>query len=106
VILSSPLVPPNMSILADLALQLRLPSITLFPDFARIGGLLAYGPTLLSMYRQIGITCGKVLRGVKPAELAIERPTKFELVLNLRTAFAMDVIVPPSLLLRADEVIE
>lgn len=106
VILSSPLIAPNVQMLAELAIRHRLPAITLFPDFARTGGLLAYGPNLLGMYRHIGVFAGKVLRGAKPAELPIERPTKFELVLNLRTAQALGITIPVSLLLRADEVIE
>jgi putative ABC transport system substrate-binding protein len=106
VILSSPLIGPNVQTLAELALRHRFPAITLFPDFARAGGLLAYGPNLISLYRLVGVLAGKVLRGVNPAELPIERPTKFELVLNARTAGALGISVPTSLLLRADEVIE
>jgi putative tryptophan/tyrosine transport system substrate-binding protein len=105
-ILSSPLIAPNVQILALLALRHRLSAITLFPDFARAGGLLAYGPNLLDMYRQTGLMGGKVLQGTKPAELPIERPARFELVLNLRTAKALGISVPTSVLLRADEVIE
>jgi putative tryptophan/tyrosine transport system substrate-binding protein len=104
--LSSPLISPNVQILADLAVRHNLPAITLFPDFARAGGLLAYGPNLLDMYRQTGLMAGKVLQGAKPAEMPIERPTKFELVLNLRTAKTLAISIPTSILLRADEVIE
>jgi hypothetical protein len=71
-----------------------------FPG-ARAGGLMAYGP-----YRRVGVLAGKVLQGANPAALPIERPTKFELILNLRTADALGLSVPASLLLRADEVIE
>jgi hypothetical protein len=78
----------------------------LFPEFARVGGLLAYGPNLLDLFRLLGIQCGKVLRGEKPADLPIERPTKFELVLNIRTAKALGLKIASGLLLRADEVIE
>jgi putative tryptophan/tyrosine transport system substrate-binding protein len=104
--LSSPLIPPNVQALALLAARHGLPAITLFPDFARAGGLLAYGPNLLDLYRQVGFMGGKVLQGTKPAELPIERPAKFELVLNLRTAKALGISIPTSVLLRADEVIE
>jgi hypothetical protein len=104
--LSSPLIAPNVQILADLAVRHSLPAITLFPDFARAGGLLAYGPNLLDMYRQIGVMAGKVLQGAKPAEMPVERPAKFELVLNLRTAKTLAISIPTSILLRADEVIE
>jgi putative ABC transport system substrate-binding protein len=103
---SSPLIAPNVQVLAELALRHRLPAITLFPDFARTGGLLAYGPDLLSMYRVAGVLAGKVVRGGDPAALPIERPTKFETVLNMRTARALGISIPTSLLLRADEVIE
>jgi putative ABC transport system substrate-binding protein len=106
VMLSSPLIAPNVQMLSDFAIRHRLPAITLFPDFARAGGLLAYGPNLLDLFRQVGALSGKVLQGAKPADLPIERPTKFELVLNLRTAKTLDLSISPGLLLRADEVIE
>ena len=106
VILSSPLIAPNVQILAELAIRHKLSAITLFPDFARAGGLLAYGPNLLAIYRRTGVLAGKVLGGVKPGELPIERPTKFELVLNLKTATALNLSIHAALLLRADEVIE
>jgi putative ABC transport system substrate-binding protein len=106
VMLSSPLIAPNVQVLAELAVRHRFPAITLFPDFARAGGLLAYGPNLLSLHRLTGVLAGKVLRGANPGELPIERPTKFETVLNMRTAHALGISIPTSLLLRADEVIE
>jgi putative ABC transport system substrate-binding protein len=105
-ILSSPLIPANLQTLSELALRYRIAAITLFPDFARAGGLLAYGPNLLDLIRQLGVMSGKILRGTKPADLPIERPSKFELVLNLKTAKALGLSIPPGLLLRADEVIE
>jgi putative tryptophan/tyrosine transport system substrate-binding protein len=104
--LASPLIGTNAQPLAELAIHHRLPAVTLFPDFARAGGLLAYGVNLLDMYRQTGVMVGKVLQGRNPAELPIERPTKFELVLNLRTAKLLGMEIPTSVLLRADEVIE
>jgi putative ABC transport system substrate-binding protein len=106
VMLSSPLIAPNVQVLAELALRHRLPAITLFPDFARAGGLLAYGPDLPSMYRLAGVLSGKIAQGTDPAALPIERPMKFETVLNMRTAHALGISIPTSLLLRADEVIE
>jgi putative ABC transport system substrate-binding protein len=106
IMLSSPLIAPNVQVLADLALTHRLPAITLFPDFARAGGLVAYGPNILDLFRLVGNLSGKVLHGTKPADLPIERPAKFELVLNLRTAKTLDLSVATGLLLRADEVIE
>ena len=105
-ILSSPLMAPNVQTLAELQLGYRVASITLFPDFARVGGLLAYGPNLLDLVRQTGVMSGKILRGTKAGDLPIERPSKFELVLNLRTAKSLGLSIAPGLLLRADEVIE
>jgi putative tryptophan/tyrosine transport system substrate-binding protein len=105
-ILSAPLIPSNVQILSDLALRHRLPVITLFPEFARAGGLLGYGPNLSDLFRLLGVQCGKVLQGEKPSDLPIERPTKFELVLNMRTAKTLGLSIATGLLLRADEVIE
>lgn len=92
--------------LAELAIRHNLPAITLFPDFARAGGLMAYGPNLLDTFRQAGVMIAKILRGAKPADLPIERPTKFELVVNTKTAKALGIALPTSVLVRADEVIE
>jgi putative ABC transport system substrate-binding protein len=105
-ILSSPLFGTNPDRLADETVRNRLPAITLFPEFARAGGLMAYGVDLLGMFRQSGAIVGKVLHGAKPAELPIERPTKFELVVNAKTAKTLGIELPTSILLRADEVIE
>jgi putative ABC transport system substrate-binding protein len=106
VILSSPLVGANTKLLAELAEKHRLPAVTLFSDFARAGGLMAYGPNLLGIFRQCGVISAKILRGAKPAELPIEAPSKFEFVLNLKTAHLLELAMPASILLRADEVIE
>jgi putative tryptophan/tyrosine transport system substrate-binding protein len=105
-VLSSPLFGTHPNLLADLALRHRLPTITLFPDFARAGGLMAYGPNLLDTYRTVGSMAGKLLRKLEPSDLAIERPSRFELVVNVRTAKAIGVTIPTSILVRADEVIE
>jgi putative tryptophan/tyrosine transport system substrate-binding protein len=104
--LSSPFIGANTKLLADLALAQRSPAVTLFTDFARDGGLMAYGPNLLAFFRQEGVLAAKILRGEKPAELPIETPTKFEFVLNLKTAKILGVNIPASVLLRADDVIE
>jgi putative ABC transport system substrate-binding protein len=104
--LSSAVISTNAQLLADFAVRYKLPAITLYPDFARAGGLLAYGPNLLDAYRQAGVMIGKVLKGAKPAELPIEVPTRFPLVLNLRTAKTLGLSIPTGVLLRADEVIE
>ncbi len=105
-ILSSPFVSANTKLLADQALLHRLPAITLFPHFARDGGLMGYGPNLLSYFRYAGIMAARILRGASPAETPIDRPAKFEFVLNLKTAVLLGVTIPPATLLRADEVIE
>jgi ABC-type uncharacterized transport system substrate-binding protein len=104
--LSSPVIGANTKLLAGLALAHRLPAVTLFTDFARDGGLMAYGPNLLAIFRQGGVLAAKILQGAKPAETPIETPTKFEFVLNLKTAAQLGITVPASVLLRADEVIE
>jgi len=84
----------------------RLPAIYQFPEAAEEGGLLSYGPRLLLCFRHVVSLVDKVLRGAKPADLPIEQPTKFELVVNLKTASAIDMTISPARLLRADEVIE
>jgi putative ABC transport system substrate-binding protein len=105
-VLSSPLFGARPSILADLTLRHKLPTVTLFPDFARAGGLIAYGPNLLDTYRPLGALVAKILQGTEPADLPVERPSKFELVVNVKTAKEIGVTIPTSILLRADEVIE
>ena len=105
-ILSSPLFGSNPGALADLALRYRLPAITLFPEFAQMGGLIAYGTNLIDLYVQSGALVGKVLDGAKPEDLPVERPSRFQLIVNLKTAKALALDLPPTLLARADEVIE
>jgi putative ABC transport system substrate-binding protein len=92
--------------MGELAASYRLPAITLFVEFARAGGLLAYGVDLNDLYSQLGTLAGKILAGAKPSDLPIERPSKFELVVNLKAAQALGLNMPTGLLLRANAVIE
>jgi putative ABC transport system substrate-binding protein len=84
----------------------RMPAVYAFPFFAREGGLISYGVDLADQYRQAASYADRILRGEKPADLPVQQPTKFVLVLNLATAKALDLKIPEALLLRADEVIE
>jgi putative ABC transport system substrate-binding protein len=104
--LSSPLFAGNPRLLADLSIQNRLPAINNFPDFAENGGLIGYGPELQGLFMQAGLMTRKVMEGAAIADLPVERPTRFKLVTNLKTARMIGVTMPTSILLLADEVIE
>lgn len=104
--LSSPVFASARKKIAELAANYRLPTIMPFPNFADAGGLMAFGPHLTSMFRQAGSVMVKVLQGARPAEIAIERPTRFEMVVNLKTAKTLGLKLPPSIAARADRVIE
>jgi putative tryptophan/tyrosine transport system substrate-binding protein len=92
--------------LAELMTQNRLPSVYLSREFVDAGGLMSYAPNVADLFRRAATYVDKILKGTKPADLPVEQPTKFELVINLRTAKALGLTVPQSLLARADEVIE
>jgi putative ABC transport system substrate-binding protein len=101
-----PLVTTNRIRINALALGARLPTIHGLREYVEAGGLISYGTSYADLWRRAGDYVDKILRGAKPADLPVEQPTRFELVINLKTATALGLSIPPSLLARADEVIE
>ena len=106
VVLQNPLFGLHRWRVAGLAIQSRLPMISGEPGIAEAGGLVTYGPSLTDSWRRAATYVDRILRGAKPADLPVEQPTKFELVINLKTAKAIGLTIPQSVLLRADQVIE
>jgi ABC-type uncharacterized transport system substrate-binding protein len=106
ILLSSPLVFVHRTEIGSMAATRHLPAVSMFVEFSEAGGLMVYGPSLREAFRRCGGYVAKILQGAKPADLPIERPEKFDLVINLRTAKALGLTIPPSLLQRADQVIE
>ena len=92
--------------IADLLAKARLPAMFQRREFVVAGGLMSYGPSYAEMYRRAAIYVDKLAKGAKPADLPVEQPTRVELVVNTKTANALGLTIPPSLLLRADQVIE
>jgi len=104
--LPAPIFVNNEKRIADFAVKSRLPSLFHLAEFVRLGGLMAYGPDRVDLFRRAATYVDKILKGANPGDLPVEQPTKFELIINLKTAKALSLNVPPSLLARADEVIE
>ncbi|HSE87345.1 MAG TPA: ABC transporter substrate-binding protein [Candidatus Binatia bacterium] len=102
----SPFINSYLTQIADLATKSRLPTISPRGDFVDGGGLMSYGPDQVEPYRRLASMVDKILKGAKPADLPVERPTKFELVINLKTAKQIGLTIPPNVLVRADKVIK
>jgi putative ABC transport system substrate-binding protein len=106
VVLTSPLLSNNRGQIVEMTQKYRLPTISPFTSFADAGALMAYGPSQPEMFRRAASYVDKILRGAKAGELPVERPSKFELAINLKTAKALGLTIPPSQLQRADRVIQ
>ncbi len=105
-VLGDPFFGQQWNRLVLLAVKTRLPTMYAWREHVVAGGLMSYGVNLVELYRHVAVYVDKILKGAKPADLPVEQPTKFELVINLKTAKALGLTIPPSLLLRADQVIE
>jgi len=104
--LFDPLTSGYRVIISDFALKNRLPTIFGAREFAAAGGLMSYGPNIPELFRRAAVYVDKILKGAKPRDLPIEQPTKFELIVNLKTAKALGLTIPPSVLIRADQVVQ
>jgi putative ABC transport system substrate-binding protein len=105
-VLPNPIFYAHRYLLIKLAASYRLPAFYEFREYVLDGGLMSYGPSIPDMYRRAASYVDRILKGARPGDLPMERPTKFELVINLKTAKALGLTIPQSVLLRADEVIQ
>jgi putative tryptophan/tyrosine transport system substrate-binding protein len=106
IVISGPSAATHRALIITLAAQHQLPAAYPYRYYVAEGGLISYGPDNLDQYRRAAGYIGRILKGEKPADLPVQAPTKYELVINLKTAKALGITVPPTLLARADEVIE
>jgi len=106
IVLADPMFLSERTRIVDLAEKNRMPAVFNVRQYVEAGGLMAYGPSLVDLFRTAATYADKILKGAKPADLPIQQPTKFELVVNLKTAQALGITLPPSILIRAEEVIE
>ncbi len=105
-VLGFPMLRGYQAQIAQLVAKKRLPAVSAWREFPEAGGLLSYGTSVAAMFHRAALFVDKILKGAKPADLPVEQPTKFDLVINLTSATALALKIPPSLLARADEVIE
>jgi putative tryptophan/tyrosine transport system substrate-binding protein len=103
---SGPALALHMKRVVDLAAKSRLPAMYFSSEFADVGGLMSYGPEVADLYRRAATYVDKILKGTKPADLPVEQPMRFELAINLKTAKTLGLAIPPSVLIRADHVIQ
>jgi putative ABC transport system substrate-binding protein len=106
IVLPSPMFLSERRRIVDLAAKNRAPTMFPFREFVEAGGLLSYGPNFLELWRRTATYVDKILKGARPSELPVEQPTRFELVINLKTATALGLTIPQSVLVRADQIIQ
>ena len=105
-VVSDALIAANRTLISTLALSARLPTILSYGDYVEAGGLMSYGPNYANLFRRAADMVDEILRGTEPADIPVQHPTKFDLVINVKTAKALGLTIPPSLIATADEVIE